>query len=205
MFYFIYQITNLSNGMKYIGVHQTENLEDGYMGSGLHILRAIKKYGKECFKKDILEFFESSEEAYAAEKKLVTEKIVNDNSYYNLRVGGRGGSNKGHNKGKPKTEEHKQKIKDALTGLEKSEEHKIKISESKKKYTCTMEHKIAISEGQKRGGITGKYERSEQTKELQRQNRRQQRWINNGYERKMVNVTEIDDYLNNGWKLGKKI
>jgi hypothetical protein len=62
---------------------------ENYMGSGLHILRAIKKYGKECFKKDILEFFESSEEAYAAEKKLVTEKIVNDNSYYNLRVGGR--------------------------------------------------------------------------------------------------------------------
>ena len=43
--YLIYQVRNKLNGIIYIGQHQTENVNDGYMGSGPRIRRAIEKYG----------------------------------------------------------------------------------------------------------------------------------------------------------------
>ena len=45
MFYTVYKITNLINNKIYVGVHITKNLNDSYMGSGVNIKRAIKKYG----------------------------------------------------------------------------------------------------------------------------------------------------------------
>lgn len=91
MYYYIYQITNLVNNNIYIGVHRTVDLDDGYMGSGKIIKRAIAKYGLDNFKKDILEFFETSELMYAREKELVTDEFLLREDTYNLRRGGFGG------------------------------------------------------------------------------------------------------------------
>ena len=48
----IYKITNLINGKIYIGQDSNDRLD--YFGSGLLIKRAIKKYGKENFNKQII-------------------------------------------------------------------------------------------------------------------------------------------------------
>ena len=61
--YVIYQITNLVNGMIYIGQHSTNDLDDGYMGSGKRLHHAYKKYGIEnvlnTYFDNILEALES--------------------------------------------------------------------------------------------------------------------------------------------------
>lgn len=56
--HYVYITTNLINGMRYIGMHYGE-LNDDYLGSGNLIQLAIQKYGKENFKKDILEIASS--------------------------------------------------------------------------------------------------------------------------------------------------
>jgi hypothetical protein len=88
-FNYFYKTQNLINGNFYYGVHKTNNLEDNYLGSGNRILYAIKKYGKENFKKEILMFFETYEEALNHESKVVTEKLITDTSCYNLALGGK--------------------------------------------------------------------------------------------------------------------
>lgn len=91
MKYYLYKITNLLNGKIYIGVHQTTNLEDGYMGSGILITKAIHKHGIENFKKDILEFFDTVDDMYARENEIVNEEFLLHEDNYNLNLGGTGG------------------------------------------------------------------------------------------------------------------
>lgn len=89
---FVYKITNLINDKTYIGVHRTDNLNDGYLGSGKLIQRSINKYGKENFKKDILNFFDTYLEALNYEKELVNINFINLDNNYNLKTGGYGSS-----------------------------------------------------------------------------------------------------------------
>ncbi len=150
--YIVYKVTNLINSKTYIGVHKTTNLDDGYMGSGILIKKAIRKHGKINFKKDVLLVTEDKDEAYAKEIELTVDFDKPNN--YNMRIGGVGGFTKSDaakgrivqcrnaglsakrqktgvhsltseehkaygrlgglaNKGKPKSEAHVQKIRDA--------------------------------------------------------------------------------------------
>lgn len=89
MYYYLYQIENLIDHKIYIGVHRTENLEDGYMGSGTLIKAAQAMHGLEVFEKKILEFFDSEEDMYAREAELVTPEFLTRPDVYNLTEGGR--------------------------------------------------------------------------------------------------------------------
>jgi len=87
-YYILYETTNLINGKNYRGIHKTSKLEDGYLGSGLALEKSIKKYGKENFKREILEFCESYDELLEREAIYVDEEWVKDKSNYNLKTGG---------------------------------------------------------------------------------------------------------------------
>lgn len=146
--YYIYITTNLINGKQYIGKHIGE-INDDYLGSGIEIHRAINKYKKENFKKDILYIASSEEEMNEKEKYYISlYNAVEDNNFYNIANGGQGGYvTKGYSKeqrlevnkkisesltgenhpmyGKHHTEEIKRKIKDSLAEywtVEKREE-----------------------------------------------------------------------------------
>lgn len=89
-YHYFYKITNNINGHFYYGVHNTNNLEDGYMGSGTRLRMAYKKYGMENFSKEILKFFNSANEAFEYESEIVTETLVKDDNCYNVQEGGKG-------------------------------------------------------------------------------------------------------------------
>lgn len=159
----LYKTTNNVNGKYYIGVHTTDNLNDGYIGSGWLFKRALEKYGKENFTREILEIHDNREDALMTESKIVVTNQEDKNSY-NLRTGGLGGtihaestkellsnitkkqfySNesrekhseimKQYYKKNPQSDETIKKRAAACTGLKRSDETKAKMSKSQKKY-----------------------------------------------------------------------
>jgi hypothetical protein len=90
-YFFVYKTTNKKNGKFYIGIHSTNDLNDGYLGSGTILKSSIKKNGKENFKLEYLEFFENYEDLREAEKKLVNEELLKNPKCINLVYGGGGG------------------------------------------------------------------------------------------------------------------
>ena len=139
-YYGIYKITNLTNDKMYIGQHTTTNIDDGYMGSGKIILRALKKYGVENFRKEWLMFCEDEEELNYMERVYVDQTWVDRSDTYNLNLGGNCHCISEQTrkkmsialKGKPKSLEHCLKCSEANKGKHHSDEVKKKISESNK-------------------------------------------------------------------------
>lgn len=90
-YHYTYKITCLKNGKYYIGMHSTDNLEDGYMGGGKRIKNSVRKHGKDAHEKEILEFFENREDLVNREIQLVNEELLNDPMCMNIVTGGTGG------------------------------------------------------------------------------------------------------------------
>jgi len=84
-FNFVYLTTNKINGKQYVGSHGTNNIKkDEYLGSGKIILQAVKKHGKENFKRIILKECENLEIAKDLEKFYIIEKNTLYPNGYNL-------------------------------------------------------------------------------------------------------------------------
>lgn len=92
MKHYIYKITNLLNNREYIGVRSHPfPEEDSYMSSSLILKEEIRRVGIENFKKEILEYFNSREEADLKEVELVDYLYVINPNTYNQRTGGPSG------------------------------------------------------------------------------------------------------------------
>lgn len=88
MFHVIYRTTNTINGKYYFGIHSTKDLNDRYLGSGIVLNRAIKKYGRSVFKKEIIASFDTRQEALDCERRTVTKELVENQKCYNRSIGG---------------------------------------------------------------------------------------------------------------------
>lgn len=85
----IYKTTNLINGKFYVGKDAKNN--PTYLGSGKVLRQSIKKYGRQNFKKEILEECSSLDELEQKEQYWI-DKLNAIEKGYNLTKGGTGGN-----------------------------------------------------------------------------------------------------------------
>lgn len=141
----VYLTTNMVNGKKYIGLDKKNN--PSYLGSGLMLKRAIKKYGRKNFVKEILQECSSMQELKDAEKMWI-RKFNADLSvgFYNLSRGGEMNGPTHH------SEETKRKISERNIGKTMSYESRRKISvanRGKIRSDATREKLRSINTGKK--------------------------------------------------------
>lgn len=207
MFYTVYKITNKINDKYYVGKHQTANLDDGYMGSGKLLKKAIAKYGIENFTKEILYIFETEDEMNTKEKELV---IVSEETY-NLCDGGKGGwgyINKNNlnesahfKKNDPKTIQCSKKAIEKLKSLfantewSNSRSQKILLTKRKNgyKHKCKKGHKHS-QETKTKMSISKKGTKNSQYGTC---------WITNGKENKKIRKEELDIWIKVGYHKGR--
>ena len=84
-FFCIYRITNLVNGKTYIGQHSywdESNPMGKYFGSGILIKKAVKKYGKENFKREVLyRRILRQDTANTMEAMMIKKELLKGNCY----------------------------------------------------------------------------------------------------------------------------
>lgn len=98
MLIFNYITTNLITGKQYIGMHCAKSLNDKYYGSGVLILKAFKKYGKENFTREILAYCDTVDQAHKNEKVFIEKYNTIHPNGYNLSPTGGLGSKGCHSK-----------------------------------------------------------------------------------------------------------
>lgn len=174
----------------YIGVHVTNNLEDGYLGSGIKLRLSVEKYGKENHTREVLAHFDTRSEAYELEAKLVNEEMLTNKLCMNLNIGGNGGSYY-------RSDETKAKIRKALTGRvghKHTEEHKEYMRKLQTGFKHSNETKARMSASRK-----GKVPHNKGKKGLQVAHNKGKITINNGLVHKYIDKSEE---ILEGWTRG---
>jgi predicted XRE-type DNA-binding protein len=199
-YHFIYKTTNILSGKYYIGMHSTDDIEDGYLGSGNRLRLSVRKYGKENFKREILEFCESRVELIKKETEIITLDEISKKECINLKVGGQGGWSED---AKVKfiwlldndvdfKKQHSDKMskvnRDSFIKFNKGEY--LNYDWSGKNHTTETKYKMSNT---KKGSGIGKTNSQYGTC-----------WINKSGINKKVKKEIIDNYLNEGWTIGRK-
>ena len=197
--YLVYQITNLINQKIYIGIHETYDLDDEYMGSSVYLKRSIEKHGVENFKKEILFEFNNPKEMIAKERELVNDEFVNRLDTYNLNLGG--GSvyyiNKNGKNGNPIAVAV---LKELFKDEEFRKNRSNKISEGLRRINFKPNILIHTSETKRKIGEKSKiHQRGEGNSQFGTC------WIHNDSENKKIKKELIDQFLSEGWIKGRKI
>lgn len=164
----------------YYGVHCTNITPecDGYFGSGTRIKEMHRQYGKDCFKKEILEFFPTKKEALLAEDKLVPVEILNDEFCLN-RIQGGGTFD--------------------TTGMKMSESYRKSVSERFKGRKRSPESIQKMIETRRKRGTD---KQSEESRKKISEHRKGKALVTNGEITKVISKDELSDYEAMGWRRG---
>ena len=159
MQYYIYKITNTLNGKCYIGQHKVPKYPENfrrYLGGGIAIQDAIKKYGKDVFEKEIVEYIDDDEKHQkVSEREIYYIKFFNTMipNGYNISPGGEGGATPEScrksaitrkQRGYRHSIDTKRRISMSNAGKPKSAEHKKHLSEH---HRFKQAHQIIFEDG----------------------------------------------------------
>jgi len=203
-FHYIYKITrNDGSGKYYIGMHSTDDLEDGYFGSGQLLWKSIAKHGKEKHSKEILEFLPSRRELKTRERELVNEEIVNDPLCMNLKLGGEGG-------GKFLSKEHQTKCSSAGgKAVSSLPVFKIITSLGGKTTATKIKSGLITPSFTGRSHTTSTIEKMKQKKIGYGVGEKNSQfgtcWVTNGVKPIKIKKENLDEYLANGYRRGREI
>lgn len=175
MYHIIYQTTNNINNKIYIGYHcQSDDpyTFDGYWGSGVTLIKAMKKYGFVNFSRETLFVFDDEKVALEKEQEIVNEDFIKRPDVYNVMIGG---GKPPSQTGIPKSESHRQKIGNSNRGKTLSEEtiSKIRTARSNQIISHSTETKQKIA-----NALLGK-KHPEQRKQNMRDNQPDRSGVNN--------------------------
>jgi group I intron endonuclease len=126
----VYITTNLINSKRYVGRDMYNNPR--YLGSGKLLNKAIKKYGRENFKKEILQTCLTIDELKLAEEYWIKYyDAANNTKFYNILDSSTGGDSLSHH---PDLENIKTKIRTARKKqkINHSDETKKKIGDAQR-------------------------------------------------------------------------
>lgn len=205
-FHFIYKTTDLRNDNFYIGMHSTDNLNDGYIGSGTRLKHLIYKHGKEIFNMEILEFLPNRKTLRNREIEIVNSNLLLEDKCMNLKPGGDGGfsdeehqfkcsqsAGKKHSEKLLNDEEYKNSYSKKLSDANKKG-HKNGIRKSINEY-YNWDGKKHSEETKKKIGISNSIkQRGEYNSQYG------SRWITNGTENRKIKMMEL---IPPGWELGR--
>jgi hypothetical protein len=216
-FFLVYKTVNLQKGEYYIGVHITDDIDDGYLGSGKRLNYAINKHGKESFKREIIAVFDNPIDMFRLEAELVNEETLKDPLCINLKVGGHGGW-KMRDPAALYTSEYqasRSKFGDAAWREKNAE----KIAAWTRKGIQTAHEKLAAmrQDGYKSPGMLGKHHTDEFKQKISAVMSASQAgagnsqygtcWIHSLEEKRSIKVKKEESQLwvDKGWILGRKL
>lgn len=147
----IYKTTNLINNKFYVGKDSRNN--PNYLGSGLLLNRAIHKYGRENFTKEILEYCENKEHLNEREKFWICELKAREVGY-NIAEGGHGGNTYNDEMRLKEVVDKilktkKERLEENPHVYDMSDEQKKQLSKIHSGKKLSEDHRIALSEGAK--------------------------------------------------------
>lgn len=201
-YHYIYKITcNVTNKF-YIGMHSTDNLNDGYFGSGKRLWNSINYYGKENHVKEILEFLPSRQLLKEREKEIVNKELIGDILCMNLQEGGEGGGTLNSAKSTNK-----------IIWGEQREQNLIKYRNMmhKKWGDLAIKEKMINGLNKAHEHWIGK-QHTEETKQKMRKSKNVGEtnsqygtcWITKDGLNKKIKKEELDSFISNGWIKGRK-
>ena len=199
MYGYIYKTINLINGKIYIGKHKASEFNPNYKGSGTSYLQnAFKKYGKENFKVEFLIPCFSLEELNAEEQFLIEWFNARDRSIgYNRAKGGDGGDLY------DKSGCHNPMYGVRLTGERNPNYNKCWIHNS---ITSKLISKSEVPNFLREGWILGMHPESNKKKARDCTGSNNSNYgkirINNGELTRIVSPSDLDYYIEQGFKLG---